>query len=320
MESFFRTQAWVQSWLETWGKSAGITLIDLGGRQRPLEMLYTINHRIKGIVPVRSLVVAGYGFADFCPPRAEYNNLDSLISLAGGMDPLMRSLSTLHWDQFAITDIAEEDAGIILRGESIDRLHKVRYQDELAYRIAPMSFELYKAQLGASTRAKYFNQRRKLANYGEVEIREIEQPLIFFKVLNNFHLGRWGKPCYSSSTINFFTLFIERLRNEGGVAILQALQINGEIVSVLFDIVWKSVRYNLQSGYHEGRFGQIALGSLHLGFAIEQALKNGWAYDFLAGNGKHTNYKQKIATETMSMTNICFARGWLKHLYKIYGK
>lgn len=68
MDSFFRTRAWVQSWLDIWGKNPQLTLIDVGGRSDPLEMLYLINHKIKGIIPAKSLAVAGYGFADFCPP------------------------------------------------------------------------------------------------------------------------------------------------------------------------------------------------------------------------------------------------------------
>ena len=101
---------------------------------------------------------------------------------------------------------------------------------------------------------------------------------------------------------------------------MQSLQIAGETVSVLFDLVWNGVRYNIQSGFLEGRFPQLALGSIHLGFAIEQALNDALVYDLLVGQGKNTNYKQQIATENTSMSSVIAVRGWLKSLYRIYGK
>lgn len=320
MDSFFRTRAWVQSWLDIWGKNPQLTLIDVGGRSDPLEMLYLINHKIKGIIPAKSLAVAGYGFADFCPPRAEYNNLDSLIKLSGGIKPLMTELYKLSWDQFGLTDFTDQDSNPILMQANLDQIHIVRTHSELAYRIKPMDFDLYKAQMSASTRTKYFNHRRKLIECGELDFRDYEKARDFFNVLNEFHKRRWGRPCYAPTTMDFFALFIERIRQEGGRPLLQAMRVDGEIVSVLFDIVWGQVRYNLQSGYDEGRFGQLALGSLHLGFAIEHALGEGFGYDFLAGSGKHTNYKQKISNEAVPMQSFCLARGWLKYLYRIYGK
>lgn len=319
VNSFFRTRAWVQSWLDTWGKDPRIELIDIGGRDDPLEKMYLINHKIKGILPVRSLVLAGCGFADFYPPRAEYNNIDLLIQLAGGVKPLMRDLCKLQWNQLGLSDFCEHDSTQIIDQIS-QPLYIVRTNCDLAYRIEPTDIESYKAQLSASTRAKYFNRRQKLSNYGSLEFYDFDKPGEFFSILNEFHIQRWGRPCYSRQTENFLRLFIDRFREEGGQILMQAMQINGEIVSVLFDLVWENFRYNLQSGYDEGRFGQLALGSLHLGFAIETALKNNQGYDFLAGNGKQTNYKQKIATKTVPMDSFCLARGWLKHLYKLYGK
>lgn len=285
-------------------------------------MMYLINHRLKGILPITSLVVAGYGHADFDPPRGEYNNLDSFIQLYGGIEVLVKELSRLRWNQWVLTDFcAGRDLEQALTVFSARQgFQRVGGKSEAAYRISSIDFGAYKKQLSSSIRAKYFNRRTKLVEQGKLELNEITSSLDCFKILNQFHQVRWGRPCYSAQSMDFFSLFNDRIRLEGGAPVMQLMQIDGEVVSVLFDIVWQGVRYNLQSGYSEGRYGQLALGSLHLGFAIQQALERGQSYDLLAGTGKHSNYKEKIATESISLNTYCLAQGWLKGLYKIYGK
>ena len=318
----FRTRAWVQSWVDVWGNHPRIKLIDLGGRRDPLEMVYTINHKLKGIIPVKSLVIAGNGFADFDPPRAEYNDLESLVQLAGGMDCLLKELTRLSWNQWALTDFHNNDSfnELVATLSIANGLASTKTKLEMAYRISSSDINSYKKQLSASTRAKYFNRRAKLAEHGIIEVTELTSAQDLFNLLNHFHQMRWGRPCYSAQSMTFFRLFLERIRCEGGVPMMQSLQIAGETVSVLFDLVWNGVRYNIQSGFLEGRFPQLALGSIHLGFAIEQALNDALVYDLLVGQGKNTNYKQQIATENTYMSSVIAVRGWLKSLYRIYGK
>jgi hypothetical protein len=318
----FRTLAWAQSWVDIWGTDPRIKLLDLGGRSNPLEMMYLIDHKLKGVVPVKSLVIAGYGFADFDPPRAEYNSLDALLQMAGGFDPLMKELLSLSWNQWVLTDffIGNDFDCKLKHLAKTHSLYLVKAKSENAYRIAPVNFDHYKQQLSASTRAKYFNRRSRLAEQGSVELIELTSATDFFRILNQFHVKRWGRPCYSLQSMEFFALFIERIRLEGGKPIMQCLSVADEIVSVLFDIVWQGMRYNLQSGYFEGRYGNLALGSLHLGFAIEQALTSNYGYDFLAGSGMHANYKENISTKSTALETCYLAQGWLKRLYQIYGK
>jgi hypothetical protein len=294
----------------------------LGGRRDPLEMVYTINHKLKGIIPVKSLVIAGNGFADFDPPRAEYNDLESLIRLTGGMDCLLKELTKLSWNQWALTDFHNNYSfNELVAALSIENgLASTKTKLETAYRISSSDINNYKKQLSASTRAKYFNRRAKLAEHGLIELAELTSAQDLFNFLNHFHQKRWGRPCYSAQSMTFFKSFLERIRCEGGVPIMQSLQIAGETVSVLFDLVWNGVRYNIQSGFLERRFPQLALGSIHLGFAIEQALNDALVYDLLVGQGKATNYKQQIATENTYMSSVIAVRGWLKSIYRIYGK
>lgn len=320
--SFFRTLAWVSAWLETWGQSKSIKLHYLKGGKNPLEVLYCLKHKIKGLIPVKSLLVAGYGFSSFNPPRAEYNSIDNLIALYGSTDSFAQAIKKISWNQFVLTDCKSADHSDLYIASLAAALgcRPLLIKSETAYSVKAADFTSYKSQLSASTRAIYFNRRSKLIEQGNVDFIEAMDPDSFFESLNHFHVLRWGQPCYSSDSIQFFKLFISRLPLEGGRAIMQYMRINGEVVSALFDIEWNGVRTNLQSGFYERRFGRLAIGSIHIGYAIEQAINQGLTYDLLAGRGKHSDYKRKVATDSTQMLTYVFARGWLGFLYSLYGK
>lgn len=324
MRTFFRSFPWVDAWVDTWGRDKRIKLIDLGGNHNPLEMVYTISHQLKKIVPVTGLVLAGNGYASLSTPRAEYSSIDSLISMAGGVKELGNELKKLHWTQFSLPDVSHDFGSI----EEINQLsdsnnwYSCIEKTELAYSVSSTCINDYMASLGSSTRSVYFNRRHRLAKMGEIELINFsyDKACEFFEILNQFHISRWGRPCYSADSIKFMCGLIERVYFGGGTPILQMMRVEGEVVSVIYDIEWDGVRYNLQSGYKENRFPKIALGSIHFGYAIEEAIKTGHVYDFMAGVGKHSNYKERIANQKIIISSYIFSRGYLRLLYKAYGK
>jgi hypothetical protein len=315
--SVFRTEAWVQAWIDTWGQHPAIRLIDLGGSHHPLEHVYLIKHRLKKILPINTLCLAGVGFGAMSTPRAEYNDISSLLEMAGSVNELQKLLRPLGWQQFVITDIDTTTSAISEIEQLVDgtrwRIHTER--SELAYSIRQTNFEDYLKNLGANTRLTYFNRRERLAQHGEIAFEDyaVQDAPIFFKYLNQFHLKRWGTPCYSPDSQAFMQNFIARLTAIGGKAGMQAMTVNGETVSVLFDVIWGQTRYNFQSGYAENKFPKIALGSLHFGYAIQSALTQSKDYDFMAGVGKCSNYKDKIATSKTPITSLAISSNRAKY-------
>lgn len=316
--SLFRTQAWVQSWLDVWGNDPRITLIDLGGRGEPREYVYLLKHTLKGLVPVTSLVLAGNGHANFTPPRAEYNDLNSLVRLTGGVESLIEKVCSLVWNQWVISDFIKDEQLDEVLAILHRRNYRIQSKWETTYRINAAHFHSYKKSLSSSTRKKYFSDRQRLEQYGSVMFTDITCTAEFLTLINRFHQSRWGRNCYSADSMKFIELFVSRIQNEGGKPVMQLMQISGEPASVLFDIEWNGTRYNLQAGYLERKFSNLALGSLHLGFAIEYSINNGLIYDLLAGNGKNTDYKKRIATEQKSLLSAVVTRGWLKALHQLY--
>jgi CelD/BcsL family acetyltransferase involved in cellulose biosynthesis len=309
----------VQAWIDQWGQHPAIQLIDLGGRGDPLEHLYLTRTRIKKILPANSLCLAGSGSGLLSTPRAEYNHFQELLRRIGDVKALARLLAPLDWQQMVLPDLcsaAETEARSLARSAGY---YVAPQKREPAYSVQAVSLDTYLAGLGSNTRLAYFNRRTRLQDYGELEFYHypLAQSEAFFAQLNEFHQRRWGQPCYSSDSRRFMANFGERLIAEGGELVMQAMKVDGDIVSVLFDVIWRGRRYNFQSGYAENRFPKIALGALHMGYGIESAIAAGQVYDFMAGQGKHANYKEKIADTSIQISSLVLARGLLKPLYQI---
>lgn len=316
--SVFRTRAWVQAWIDIWGTHPAIQLIDLGGRNDPLEQVYISRQYLKKCFPVKMLSLAGVGCATISTPRAEYIDIKPLVSIAGTTSELARMLGSLEWQRFVIPDILVSSETPQQLQEIAGHMGCIIHQQapELAYSISPRSWTDYINGLGANTRLAYVNRRKNLLSQGDVqhECWLLHQADSFFTLLNNFHQLRWQRPCFSKESQRFLKNFGERLQDENGQLLFQVLRVSGDIVAVLLDIEWNGTRYNLQSGFYEERFPKIALGALHMGYDIEDAMQHGQAYDFMAGQGKHSNYKARIATHTQSITSCYLERGLLKSL------
>src|SRR5690606_21024129 len=184
---------------------------------------------------------------------------------------------------------------------------------EFAYSIGDTDFDGYVKGLGKNTRLAYFNRRDRLAKHGEITFQdyELQDAKNFFGRLNEFHIKRWGVPCYSPASQAFLQSFAERLTRAGGSGVMQGLSVNGETISVLFDVIWKKKRYNFQTGYLENKFPRISLGSLHMGYAIQSALDQKKDYDFMAGDGKRRNYKEDVANNKIPISTLYASRNSL---------
>lgn len=319
--SVFRTRAWVQAWIDTWGADPRIKLIDLGGRNDPLEQVYLCRQYLKKAIPVDLLVLAGVGCASLSTPRAEYIDLFPLLRLAGDAQSLANLLAPLKWQRFIIPDVRQTSQTPSLLQElsaHMNCLVQVE-NNEQAYYVSPQSWDGYLARLGSNTRLAYVNRRKNLLTLGKVdqETWSLGQADQFFLLLNQFHQARWNQPCFSAQSQAFLKNFGARLTDENGQLQFQVMRVNGEIVAVLLDIDWDGIRHNLQSGFFEQRFPKIALGALHMGYDIEEALRAGLGYDFMAGRGKHSDYKTRIATHTQTLTSYYLERGFIKHLRQL---
>ncbi|MBE8716027.1 GNAT family N-acetyltransferase [Cellvibrio polysaccharolyticus] len=313
IDSFFRSEAWLEAWIDTYGKDPRITLIDPFGRNNPREIFYRIKSPVRKWLSFQAIALAGTAIHPLSAPRSEYNYVGDFLC----DEELFSALGNSSWSQIVFKDMAKWAAENIelLAAKTGWSLHS--NPQEVTYYVSAADVSVYKASLAASTRARYFNRRERLKNSGELEFREydIRDADAFFDVLDSFHCIRWGQPCYTSVSRSFLKNFMQRFVSTGAI-LMQAMLLNGKPISVLYDVLYKGRRYNLQSGFSEHALKGISPGALHMGYAIETAIESGQEYDFLAGSGKNQNYKAGIAnrqeiiqTVTVEKSNVKIMRG-----------
>lgn len=324
--NLFQTNAWQSAWWETWGVDNGLELIRGWGDGR--TGIYTSTYRIKHILPVRTIEFVGSSYRKIRSTRTEYNTFSTVGEPAeAAIYRLQRLMAGRPWAEAVFNDLCANAAEVdqllelsrskrwLVREVAADTAWKVR---------TDQSFSDYLNALGRNTRLRLYNRRRLLESLGQItqeNMYEVHQdPTDFFGHLNNFHQRRWGKPVYGAKALAFNTAFLERVISEGGEPQLLALRCGDQLISVLYNVKLQGCVYNLQSGFEENLHPKLAVGTLHLGYAIERAFgeEGVHSFDMLAGSGKNENYKQRIATEGEPLISLMLVRHpVLKLLYRL---
>ncbi|SNB55482.1 Acetyltransferase (GNAT) domain-containing protein [Marinobacter sp. es.042] len=326
--SLFQTQAWQSAWWDTWGAEHSLELRRPWGQG--ISGIYSTEYKIKGLIPIKSLEFVGSSYRKIRSTRTEYNRFSVLGESADqAQKALEKTLFSLDWSEAVFNDLPLDSSDVaILKKIAIKNKWLVRtVNKDSAWAIRTEGgFENYLRGLGSNTRLRLFNRRKVLESLGEIVHEnyadKCNEPTKFFEILNRFHLKRWGKPVYTRNALKFNSLFLRRIKLEGGEPQLLIMKCFDEPISALYNVKYNGCVYNLQSGFEQSFHNKLALGTLHLGYAIEQAFLNEGVqfFDFLAGSGKNENYKKRIATESMSLISLMIVRSTLlKTLYSIKG-
>ena len=314
--SLFQTDAWQSAWWDTWGPENGLELVRGWGDGR--TGIYTSNYRMKGLLPIRSVEFVGGSYRKFRSTRTEYNSFRSFKDTpADAIEKLKDLLDSHPWAEAVFNDLAADSDEVsellnlarnrqwLVRETAADTAWQVR---------TDQSFDAYLKSLGRNTRLRLYNRRSVLESLGQLtheNMHEVNQdPREFFSYLNDFHQRRWGKPVYGDKALAFNTAFLERVIKEGGEPQLLALRSGKQLISVLYNVKYQGCVYNLQSGFEEDFHPKIAIGTLHLGYAIERAFREEGvhSFDMLAGAGKKENYKQRLATSSESLVSLMLVK------------
>ncbi|WP_166259610.1 GNAT family N-acetyltransferase [Marinobacter salicampi] len=323
--SLFQTHAWQSAWWEVWGRENNFDLVREWGDGR--SGLYLSRYRIKGLIPATSLEFVGCSYRNLRSTRTEYNSFRKDSESVGLSAAALKSLLTTRWSEAVFNDLIEDSEdtvalrtlarqeGWLVRETAADAAWHVN-TDGL--------FRTYLKSLGSNTRLRLYNRRSVLETTGAISTENCfagcTDPGAFFRRLNEFHRRRWGKPVYGDKALAFNTLFLQRVQQEGGEPQLSLLKCNDGVISVLYNVKYQGCVYNLQSGFEETFHPKLALGTLHLGYAIEEAFNDPEVsrFDMLAGSGKKENYKARIATGSCQLVSLMVVRNpLLKVLYRL---
>ena len=318
MAQLFSSPEWIAAWRRIYGP--GFQLIAL---EHSRLHLYSVIPSLK-IFNVKSMGPIGIQLPKSGVIRAEYNHYSGWLSLTS---EAANEIKQLSWQELYLPDAVLTDAQLTLLKNTADKF-KATFRivrQEPAYKIQTKGIEHYKKSLSYSTRRHYFSRKDKLIKTGdlsfsEVPLSHITQVDAFFDQLNKFAYLRWGKAALDNKDIKFIKCLDEILDEVGGRVILSQMYYRKTCVSCIVDVSFGAGNqnietYNLQLAYLEHN---LAFGSLHLGHRIEESLKRNRIYYLLAGRGKHSNYKQALATHQDILTTCVYERGWLKRLSTIY--
>lgn len=263
------------SMVECLGDTEGFQLVQQSSY--PSTGLYIDRYLFKGILPIRCLQFVGTSYRRISTPRSEYNAL-----LVDGMIPAFEDCSALgrglaaSWSEAVFRDMsASSDDVAELKALSERRgwLWRIVGEDT-AYSVDTSgSWRDYLSSLGSNTRLRLFNRRSLLERLGTVELSNFwpSKPTEFFELLNRFHVKRWGSPCFNKKSLAFHREFLSAVVEEGGLPELSVLSCSGRPISVLYNVAFEGCVYNIQAGFDADFHKKLAVGTLHLGYSIEDA-------------------------------------------------
>lgn len=309
----FRSAAWQEAWREHWGHHPAITPLTEDSNT-PAEF-YRFREFKRGLLPIRTAFPTGVSSSATRSIRSEYFCFSrSRSNLKSDVAAYLNSALPHGWDQLYLPDLlAESEDHLALLEVANEAGLYVREQEReavFAVDLRQGSFDDYVTSLGKNTRLKLFNRRIRLAQEGSVKVENIwPDREAFYALLNDFHQQRWGKPCYQGRNLDFIDSLLIGLVQEGKKVDLSVMTVAGKPVSVALDITAQGRCYNLQSGYLEDFVKGVSLGTLHFGYQIESAYKEGAdIYDFMAGNGKNRQYKASLATTQSEFVSLMLVR------------
>ena len=139
-----------------------------------------------------------------------------------------------------------------------------------------MNFESYLKTLGKNTRLKLYNRRKLLEKKGIVEIEFINEGNIksFLEIENSWYMQRWGKPFFNEMNYRFFNQAIGLASDKLSIKYTSVLKLDGKPLSIMLNVDCDGTIYNLQTGYIEKFDSKIALGTLHMGYMLEESFND----------------------------------------------
>lgn len=327
VNKLFLSWEWQCTWWETWAEALNLKLILLkaydGNTLVGIAPLYIDNVRLRGGIKINRIQFIGNAWHRQGTVRTEY--LEFITSKGLSNDVCAAFIEHISgkkdWDEFVICDLQKNTdtyKQITKQQKNGDWFIDIAEQD-YGMNIGVLgSFDNYVKDLGRNTRLKLFNRRKYLERFDEVKhtsasVDEVSQ---YLSILNGFHQRRWGKDCFDRKSLDFHKELLNRLSAQQYYN-LECMNIGGNVVSILYNLTMGNTVYNIQSGFDESFDKKLSLGTLHMGYAIEDAFHDQRiiGFDMLAGNGKSEFYKKKykgkpVEFVTLRITKLRFLNLW----------
>lgn len=227
-----------------------------------------------------------------------------------------------RWSELVLGNTRRDSLALRLVHEHLADGCYLREADHLVAHAVhlPPTFHEYVKSLRPGTRRKVWHYRRRVENARFELATEADLPQ-YFAHLDFFLHRRWGVRHYTGVRGQFHMRLAQVLAAQGLLR-MSRLSIDGQPLSVMYNVRIGGREYNVQSGFDERVVRGISPGYLHFGYCIERACEDGVrGFDFLAGPGQRREYKRDFGTKPTQMTTLQLIRSRpLAWLYRQYDR
>jgi len=316
-DPLFMSWEWASAWWRHHGEGLRGELCVLAAHSQAGELVgiapfYVHGARHLGSIPVRRMELLGNTWRDSSAVFSEY--LD-VIARAGFREQVGDSIATWlraadSWDELVLCNLRTNSVAELIAAGLQGFAHLRCAETMTAWYIdLPESFEAFTSRLSSNTRRKVVNQREKMPGLvfenvpPELRAEALER-------LRGFVARRFATPSADDSRgrADFHGDVVANGVGPGTVHLTE-LRAAGRCVSVMLNVRIGGTEYYLQSGFDPLVANGLSPGMLHLGYAIEAACHDRVRrFDFLAGHGRHRDYKQDFATESAPLFTLHIVR------------
>lgn len=254
----------------------------------------------------------------------------SFITLSESDDAVTQAFfdyidNSLKWDELVIPYL-DTGCSTYLKSKDSPLLkyyHRIAEQYKSYYANTNGNFDDYLKGLGKNTRLKLYNRRKNLAKLGKITFEQYrENTSDNFSLLNELHAIRWDKAVFNDQRLEFNTC-VAKLMKKRQALNFSVLYLDDRPISIQYNYIFNKHTYNIQAGFDPDVHPKIAPGYLHFGYEIEACFNgDNSTYDFLAGEGKNTQYKSSLTEDSLDMVDLQILRApllkWIFKLHDLY--
>lgn len=330
-DPLFMSWEWQHTWWETFAMPFSLDLFVLAaydeeGRLSGLAPLFRRRSTIRGVFRANRIESIGNLWRG--PPTMRTQHVDFIVQTLREEEICLAFLSylldTAGWDEAALSDLKAGSSllrSLQRRAGGWDLYTRYGSLFGSYYVDTTGSFDDYLAERGKNTRLQMYNRRKNLERLGKVELRQHRGDHDeFFARLNRLHHVRWGRAAFAGLALDF-NRRVAALLHEQGKTRFSELLLDGQPLSILYNYRAGAQEYYIQGGFQEKFDKKVALGFLHLGYAIEEAFADPviGRFNLLPGGGKSTAYKPRLTSTYDAMVATQMVKGpLLKLVYRVY--
>lgn len=324
-------------WLINWWRVYGV--LD-GRRLRALEMRR--DGRLVGLaplccrrvmtagVPMQRLELLGSGENEADETCSEYIGViaerGEEQSVADAFGDALRSGALGEWDELLLTALSSEIVMTPLLARALGKATHYEVIGGAPFAALPDSWDAYLASMPSSRRYMIKRSLKDWEKWAKApptlcRVETAEELDQAFDMLVSLHGERWQEAdhvgAFSSPLFSSFHRQTMRELLAAGALWLAWLEVDGEPVAAIYNLVWNNQVRFYQSGRKVGVPDKVRAGIVIHACAIQEAIARGYThYDFLAGT---TRYKMQLSNNVRPLVQLSLRPASLRSKFRDIG-